>query len=36
MVFPQERKGEIHISLKAKEDKLKLTISDSGIDYQKT
>ncbi|MGZ4856799.1 MAG: sensor histidine kinase [Methanobacteriaceae archaeon] len=31
--FPQERNGEIHISLKAKDDKLKLTIIDSGIGF---
>lgn len=29
--FPQEREGEIHISLKAKDNKFKLIISDSGI-----
>jgi two-component sensor histidine kinase len=31
--FPQESKGKIHISLKAKDDKFKLIISDSGIGF---
>ena len=31
--FPQDEKGEIHISLKEKDDKFKLTISDSGIGF---